>query len=178
MFNTDPEVKARKQAEREAAAAHQEANRQAAAARARAEQEERRKQKELEAYLKTPVGRAETALQTGQRFFQFTAQVSAVSGKSTDLGLALGVIGTPMLPTSTTTTRRFDSTDVLGQIEEIGWRLEHVGYVFVETGEVSRGKMLSSGEVSQTNGYVEGIYLFRRSEQSGGSDNAQSAKRG
>jgi hypothetical protein len=69
-----------------------------------------------------------------------------------------------MLPTSTTTTRRFDSADVLGQIEEIGRKLEHVGYVFVETGEVSRGRVLSSGEVSRTDGYVEGIYLFRRAE--------------
>ena len=45
----------------------------------------------------------------------------------------------------------------------MGWHLEHVGYVFVETGEVARAKALSSGSVSRTQGYVEGIYLFRRS---------------
>lgn len=74
--------------------------------------------------------------------------------------LALGV---PSLPSASIKTRRFDSTDVLAQIEELGWRLVHVGYVFVETGEVSRGKVMSSGGMSRTDGYVEGIYLFRRS---------------
>lgn len=153
MFNTDPVAKARKRAEREAAAA-----------RSSAEKAERSSQKEQEAYLKTPVGQAETALQNGQTFFQFTAPVSKVSGKATDAGLALLALGAPSFPSASTTTRRFDSTDVLGQIEELGWRLEHVGYVFVETGEISRGKVLSSGDVSRTDGYVEGIYLFRRTE--------------
>jgi hypothetical protein len=163
VFNTDPEARARKQAEREAAAAQREAEREAAAARSNAEHTERKKQKEREDYLKTPVGQAETALQNGQRFFQFNASVSTVSGKASDLGLGLLALGVPSLPNASTKTRRFDSTDVLGQIEELGWRLEHVGYVFVETGEVSRGKVMSSGGVSRTNGYVEGIYLFRRS---------------
>jgi len=35
----------------------------------------------------------------------------------------------------------------------------------VETGEVSRSKVMSSGAVSRTRGYVEGIYLFCRGEQ-------------
>lgn len=52
------------------------------------------------------------------------------------------------------------------QIEEMGWHLEHVGYVFVETGEVARAKALSAGSVSRTQGYVEGIYLFRRHSHS------------
>jgi hypothetical protein len=51
---------------------------------------------------------------------------------------------------------------VLGHIEEIGWRLEHVGYVFVETGVNERSKVFTAGAVSRTSGYVEGIYLFRR----------------
>jgi hypothetical protein len=34
--------------------------------------------------------------------------------------------------------------------------------VFVETGEVARSKVTSRGSVSRTQGYVEGIYLFRR----------------
>jgi hypothetical protein len=61
-----------------------------------------------------------------------------------------------------TETRRFNSSDLLGQIEEIGWQLEHVGYVFVETAEVARSKVMTSGSVSRTQGYVEGIYHFRR----------------
>ena len=38
--------------------------------------------------------------------------------------------------------------------------------VFVETETNSRGKVLSSGEVTRTSGYVEGIYLFRRTSTS------------
>lgn len=164
MFNTDPEARAQKRAQREAAAAQKAAERDAAAARSSAEHAERKELKEREAYLETPVGQAETALQSGQMFFQFIAPVSTVSGKATDVGLGFLALGVPSFPSASTTTRRFDSTDVLGQIEELGWRLEHVGYVFVETGEVSRGKVMSSGGVSRTNGYVEGVYLFRRSE--------------
>jgi hypothetical protein len=148
--------------------AWKEAEQEAIAAPANAEHAEQKKQKEREAYLKTPMGQAETALLNGQRFFQFTAPVSTVSGKATDVGLGLLALGIPSFPSASTKTRRFDSTDVLGQIEELGWRLEHVGYVFVETGEVSRGKVMSSGGVSRTHGYVEGIYLFRRAEQSAG----------
>ena len=34
--------------------------------------------------------------------------------------------------------------------EEMGWHLEHVGYVFVGTGEVARSKVMSSGSVTRT----------------------------
>jgi hypothetical protein len=54
---------------------------------------------------------------------------------------------------------------VLGQIEELGWHLEHVGYVFVETGAVDRNKAFSGGTVTRTNGYVQGTYLFRAVQQ-------------
>lgn len=50
----------------------------------------------------------------------------------------------------------------LGQIGEIGWHPERVGYVFVKIGEVARAKTLSSGLVTRTQGYVAGIYFFRR----------------
>lgn len=103
------------------------------------------------AYLASPVGQAETAHEDGQAFFQFTTNISAIEGKASDWGYS-----------QSTETRRFSSTDILGQIEEVGWVLEHVGYVFVETGEVARSKVMSSGSVSRTQGYVEGVYLFRR----------------
>jgi hypothetical protein len=115
---------------------------------------ERAAQAEREArakYLATPVGQAETAYQAGQMFFQLTTNISQIQGKSSDWNYS-----------QSTLTERFNATDTLGQIEEIGWHLEHVGYVFVETGEVARSKALSSGSVSRTDGYVEGIYLFRR----------------
>jgi len=125
---------------------------------ARAAREERwaqeREAQEHEAYLASPAGQAETAYKDGQAFFQFVTPISKIEGKSSDWSVS-----------QSTSTRRFQATDVLGQIEELGWHLQHVGYVFVETGEVSRGKVMSSGAVSRTQGYVEGIYLFRRREQ-------------
>ena len=84
-------------------------------------------------------------------FFQLTANISQIEGRSSDFNYS-----------QSTQTRRFNATDTLGQIEEMGWHLEHVGYVFVETGEIARAKVMSSGSVARTQGYVEGIYLFRR----------------
>jgi hypothetical protein len=103
------------------------------------------------AYLASPVGQAETAYKADQAFFQFTTNISAIQGRASDWNYS-----------QSTETRRFRPTDILGQIEEVGWVLEHVGYVFVETGEVARSKVMSSGSISRTDGYVEGIYLFRR----------------
>jgi hypothetical protein len=120
-----------------------------------AKDEQRQAKKEKEAqdkYLASPVGQAEAAYKTGQTFFQATINISRVSGKASDIwGL------------DSTHTKHFDAVDTLGQIEELGWHLEHVGYVFVHTGEVSRDKLMSDGQVTKMNGYVEGIYLFRRS---------------
>jgi hypothetical protein len=114
--------------------------------RAKAEQEARAK------YLASPVGKAEAAYQTGQRFFHLAINISEIEGRSSDWNYS-----------QSTQTRRFNAVDTLGQIEEMGWHLEHVGYVFVETGEIARSKVMSSGSVARTQGYVEGIYLFRRS---------------
>lgn len=102
-------------------------------------------------YLASPLGQAETAYQAGQAFFQLTVNISEVQGRASDWNYS-----------QSTQTRRFNSSDLLGQIEEMGWHLEHVGYVFVETGEIARAKAMSSGSVTRTQGYVEGIYLFRR----------------
>ena len=51
--------------------------------------------------------------------------------------------------------------DLLGQIESFGWRLEDVGYVFVETGTTSTNRVMMSGEATAVSGMVLGIYLFR-----------------
>lgn len=116
------------------------------AVRTAAEQEDARKR-----YLASPVGQADTARQRGDRFFQVSLRESEVRGQSTDWTFSQ----------STTTTKVHGATDVLGQIEELGWHLEHVGYVFVETGAVDRNKAFSGGAVSRTDGYVQGTYLFR-----------------
>jgi hypothetical protein len=116
-----------------------------------AERAAREAQQARAKYLASPIGRAEAAYQARQAFFQLTMNISEIQGRATDWDFS-----------QSTQTRRFNSSDLLGQIEEMGWHLEHVGYVFVETGEVARSKVMSSGSVTRTHGYVEGIYLFRR----------------
>jgi hypothetical protein len=119
--------------------------------RVEAEQRARGEQEARARYLASPVGKAETAYRAGQMFFQIEMSVSEIEGKASDWNYG-----------QSTQTRRSNASDVLGRIEEIGWHLEHFAAVFVETGEVARSKVMSSGTVTRTNGYVEGIYVFRR----------------
>jgi hypothetical protein len=51
---------------------------------------------------------------------------------------------------------------VLGQIEQLGWHLEHAGWTFIETGATSSDMIFGSGQGTVTQGEVTGIYLFRR----------------
>lgn len=50
----------------------------------------------------------------------------------------------------------------LGEIERIGWRLEHTGYTFVESGATTSARMLSSGTGVVNHGAVAGYFSFRR----------------
>ena len=125
-------------------------------------EEARRKKAEADAraaYVASPIGQAEAAWERGDTFFQLEAPLSELKGRSTDLRPGL----TSRL--STTETTRYRATDILGAIEEMGWRLEHFASIFVETESNSRSKRLSSGEITRTSGYVEGIYVFRRGDQ-------------
>lgn len=142
------EERAAEDARRQAEAQRQATEREAA--RVAAEQEDARRR-----YLASSVGQADTARQRGARFFQISLKESEVKGKSSDWGYSQ----------STRITTVQGATDVLGQIEELGWHLEHVGYVFVETGAIDRNKAFSGGTVTRTDGYVQGTYLFRAVQQ-------------
>jgi hypothetical protein len=101
-------------------------------------------------YARSPIGLATTAHERGDGFFQLELDITDVGGKSS-------------LGTSTAKVRSTGGRpDLLGQIEDIGWHLEHVGHVYVETGSTSTRRMMSSGEGVVTQGVVKGIYLFRR----------------
>ena len=53
----------------------------------------------------------------------------------------------------------------LGRIEDLGWHLEHVSHVFVQTN--SSTSVYSDGDSSTSiDGYVCGVYLFRAISQS------------
>ncbi|UJP09373.1 hypothetical protein L2X99_13170 [Microbacterium sp. KUDC0406] len=51
---------------------------------------------------------------------------------------------------------------LLSQVEALGWRLEHTGYVFVESGSTSSARMFSTGAGVVNHGGVEGMFTFRR----------------
>lgn len=131
--------------------AEQERERQAAnEERARVREAERAE----EAYRSGPLGLAEAAYQNGDQFFQVEMEVSSLAGSHSSFGSS-----------ENSMIQATSSAVTLGQIEAIGWHLEHAGYVFVETGSTSTNRVLATGQGVVTKGHVAGIYLFRRTEQ-------------
>lgn len=108
--------------------------------------------KQRAAYLVTPVGQAEAAKERGDAFFQFEHDVATLGGAASAFGSSANTVMSRKRP------------DVLGQIEEIGWHLEHVGYVFIETGSTSTNRVFSTGQGTVTRGMVRGMYLFRNTD--------------
>jgi hypothetical protein len=50
----------------------------------------------------------------------------------------------------------------LGEIEKIGWRLEHSAFTFVESGATTSARIFGTGEGVVNHGAVVGYYVFRR----------------
>lgn len=125
--------------EREAAAA------EAAAAEARARK----------TFLASPVGQATTAKEQRQGFFEIQLTV----GSSQQHTSVFDVAGS-----TSDASRTVSHAGTLANIEAIGWRLEHVGYVFIVTGEATHDRMFGAGENVAVNGKTVGIYLFRNTD--------------
>lgn len=104
---------------------------------------------ERAAYWASPVGQAESARFHGLGFFQVEIPIRSIGGASAFGNQTTFVLGSGGRP------------DILSQIEAKGWRLENVGYVFVETGATSTNHFLTTGQGTATHGHVLGIYLFR-----------------
>lgn len=106
-------------------------------------------------YWASPQGSAIQAFERGDEFFQIEIPHSSVTGFTN-------------AAFNTTTQgkihRQLTRTDLLGQIEEAGWRLEHADWVYVQTGQNSRDKFLASGQHVVVTGEVIGMYLFRRDD--------------
>jgi hypothetical protein len=104
------------------------------------------------AFWQSAQGRARTAKTDGQTLFQLMLPLASTSRAWNSL--LFGDV-------ATTTRNRPEQGAVLTQIESEGWELLQAGYVFQETGAVSRDKFLSSGQEVQTTGDTQGVYLFR-----------------
>lgn len=133
----------RRNPEREAAQAAASAEREA---RKRAEQEEKNRQ----AYLRTPVGKAETAFERGDHVFQYAHNVMSQEA------VIVAMVG------STTRAQSADPSVILNAVCSQGWELINGSFVFVEQGQQSRDKFMSSGQNIAVKGVTMGYYLFRR----------------
>ncbi|HUB43214.1 MAG TPA: hypothetical protein VMA72_30545 [Streptosporangiaceae bacterium] len=140
MFKSSEERAAERQ-RREAEQARQEA---AQSERARAAEEQRKR----DAFLATPVGAATAAKQAGQQFFEIQLEVGAHVGTA-GFGSAEG--------------RRTASSSAatLGEIENVGWRLEHASYFYMITSETSSDRVFLTGQATAVSGVTVGVYLFR-----------------
>lgn len=105
------------------------------------------------AFWASPQGKATKAFDRGDEFFQIEIPHTSVTGFSS---------AAFNKSTAGKARPKLSRTDLLGQIEEAGWLLEHADWVYVQTGQNSRDKFLASGQHVVVTGEVMGIYLFRR----------------
>ncbi|MDU0314228.1 hypothetical protein RKE38_11070 [Phycicoccus sp. M110.8] len=131
------------------------------AARAREEQEAQQRRRAVEAerhhaaFLASPLGRATAARDAGDRFLELQLEVGARTGDA-----SFGQV--------TTTGSVGSSAQVLAEVEDVGWRLEHASYFFVVTSQTSTDRVFLSGENTAVQGVTMGAYLFRRSPTAAG----------
>lgn len=138
LFKPTPEELERKEQKRE------EKRKQAAAVEAA------RREK---AFLESPPGRARAARKTGMKIFQIDMPLSQSKAHIA-----------PMIGAFTRKEQTTDYANMIQAIEEEGWRLENVGYVFRWTGSETRDKLLASGQQESVSGEIIGIYIFRATE--------------
>jgi hypothetical protein len=129
--------------------------RQGRAAAKAAEREQRAAAAAQAAWLDSPVGKAQAAYDADAGFFQIQLELSEVARTAWSSSYQGYSVRKKPKP---------GHADTLSEIEGVGWRLEHAGYVYVMTGQISRDKFLSSGQETGVMGKVEGVYLFRRDE--------------
>lgn len=103
------------------------------------------------AWQRSPQGQATVAFASGDRFFELQLEVGVQQREA--------MWGSRDYESA---ERTMSSAGVLAAIEDIGWTLEHVGYVFKMTGQSSSEKWLTSGSQTAVSGVTVGIYLFRR----------------
>ncbi len=114
-----------------------------------------RQQQAQAAFLVSPEGMATTAKQQRQGFLEIQLVVGSSQRVSS--------IFNPD-PTGSGENRTATHAGTLAAIESIGWRLEHVGYIFMITGESSADRIFGTGQNTAVSGETVGIYLFRNSD--------------
>lgn len=103
-------------------------------------------------FFKTPAGRARQAFDRGDHVFEYSLDV--VNQEA----IVIAMVG------SSTSKRTRDASEILNSVAHEGWDLVNGSFVFIEQGQQSRDKFMSSGQNVATKGRVVGYYLFRRCE--------------
>lgn len=118
------------------------------------EAEERRRaeqiEKERRAFFKTPAGQARLAYERGDHVFQCSIDVM------NQQAIIVAMVG------SSTAKKTTDPSEILNSVCREGWDLVSGSFVFIEQGQQSRDKFLSSGQNVAVKGTVAGYYVFRR----------------
>ena len=98
----------------------------------------------------SPAGQARAAKAAGMRIFQIDVPLSKTKGQTV-----------AMIGAFAHSSKTLNYAHVIQSIEDEGWRLDHVGYVYRVTGSESRDKFMASGQQEAVSGEIVGIYIFR-----------------
>ncbi len=98
----------------------------------------------------SPPGRAHSAFERGDLVFQYDQDVVKQQA------VVVAMVG------STTTKKTTDAVDVLNPVCRQGWELISGSFVFMEEGQQSRDKFMSSGQNVAIKGTAKGYYVFKR----------------
>jgi hypothetical protein len=134
--------------ERERAHRERDAEKARADAAAAEEAQKAEEQRKRAAFLASPVGAATAAKEAGHVFFEVQL----------DVGRHVGTAG---FGTTTEDYTTASSAVTLGEIEKLGWHLEHAGYYFMITRESSTDRFMGTGDNTAISGRTIGVYLFR-----------------
>ncbi|MHC9046320.1 hypothetical protein ACYX8G_17175 [Microbacterium saperdae] len=94
---------------------------------------------------------ARDAQARGDALLHLQLDVSLLEGQTSSWGSSANAVS------SSDTVGSF-----LSEVEGMGWRLEHTGYAFAETGATSSPRALSNTTGTVTRGQVVGYFTFRR----------------
>jgi len=133
---------------------------EARAAEKEAAKEAKAREKLRARFFASPAGWARVAFESGAKVFQYETDVKSTKAVVRPLLLGSSAMGKETLGS------RLSGGPVatLNAVSDEGWELVNGSFVFVETGEVSRSKALSSGQQVAISGTVVGYYLFKRNE--------------
>lgn len=102
----------------------------------------------------TPIGKARIAHKSGRKYFQITMDIEEVGRNLLNI----------MAHEMKTRTKDLgnDVSSVLTLIDDEGWELVSSGFVFRQTRQDSRDKLIVSGQQVAISGQTVGVYVFRR----------------